>query len=278
MGKIKDITGQRFGRLVVLRVTGERLRRGVLWRCACDCGNTCKVSSGDLKSGNVKSCGCLAREYRAEWARSQKKDLTGRRFGQLVVLRDSGERPYGSVLWRCACDCGNTCKVSSASLKSGSTKSCGCLARQTTYRMVRSNIKDITGQRFGRLVVLRDTGERSGRSVLWFCACDCGNTTKVQTGDLKTGRTRSCGCLARETRIQAGRSNLKDITGQRFGRLVVLRDTGERMHGRVLWLCACDCGNTCKVQTGNLQSGHTRSCGCGRSHSGNSGGNQPFRK
>lgn len=56
----------------------------------------------------------------------------------------------------------------------------------------------------------------------------------------------------------------KDITGQRFGRLVALgpigRTTGTRKY--ILWLCQCDCGNTHKVTANNLRSGSTASCGC----------------
>ena len=51
--------------------------------------------------------------------------------------------------------------------------------------------------------------------------------------------------------------NLKDITGQRFGRLVVLEYLG-----RSKWLCICDCGATMIAGTGHLKSGHTCSCGC----------------
>lgn len=54
-----------------------------------------------------------------------------------------------------------------------------------------------------------------------------------------------------------------DKTGQRFGQLVVLRQTPERDRwGRIWWECLCDCGQLCIVQGKRMQSGHTRSCGC----------------
>lgn len=57
---------------------------------------------------------------------------------------------------------------------------------------------DLSGHRFGRLVVYRRiTGARSGR-VTWECACDCGATANATTGDLRSGNTASCGCLRRE--------------------------------------------------------------------------------
>lgn len=54
-----------------------------------------------------------------------------------------------------------------------------------------------------------------------------------------------------------------DLTGQRFGRLVVKHCTGEKSPwGSYLWLCLCDCGREVSVRSGNLQNGHTQSCGC----------------
>lgn len=62
-------------------------------------------------------------------------------------------------------------------------------------------IIDLTGQRFGRLVVVRDVG-RASNCVLWECRCDCGTITKVLSYQLIRGRvkggTKSCGCLQRE--------------------------------------------------------------------------------
>jgi hypothetical protein len=55
-----------------------------------------------------------------------------------------------------------------------------------------------------------------------------------------------------------------DLTGMRFGRLVVLGATGERGHRGWVWRCLCDCGNESLVITTKLRRGTTRSCGCGR--------------
>jgi hypothetical protein len=54
---------------------------------------------------------------------------------------------------------------------------------------------DLTGQRFGRLVAIARTHERTRRSVVWVCLCDCGNTTRVPAMQLVWIHTRSCGCL-----------------------------------------------------------------------------------
>lgn len=56
-------------------------------------------------------------------------------------------------------------------------------------------LKDLTGQRFGRLVVLY-RGENSGKHPYWVCRCDCGNEKSVASTKLVSGNTKSCGCYA----------------------------------------------------------------------------------
>jgi hypothetical protein len=77
--KAIDLSGRRFGRLNVitndiLRTDG-RQRRERLWRCLCDCGNEAQVSGGNLRGGNVASCGCLRKENAHKtkhgWARRE---------------------------------------------------------------------------------------------------------------------------------------------------------------------------------------------------------------
>lgn len=57
---------------------------------------------------------------------------------------------------------------------------------------------DINGQRFGRLTVVAMTDRRSHNNVMWRCACDCGGEVVVVGRDLRSGSTRSCGCLKRQ--------------------------------------------------------------------------------
>lgn len=66
-------------------------------------------------------------------------------------------------------------------------------------------------------------------------------------------------------------SKLKDLTGQRFGKLTALYRIHNYHKKRVHWLCICDCGNLAEVASCNLQSQTTNSCGClyqehGKSH------------
>ncbi|MEA3423739.1 MAG: hypothetical protein U9Q80_08115 [Bacillota bacterium] len=173
-------------------------------------------------------------------------DLIGQKFGILTVVEacntDKG------VMLKCICDCGNEKTVSSKNLRYGKVKSCGCLASK-------SKIKDITGQRFGKLVAKEFTGKIKNHSAVWLCQCDCGNTAEVKSNALSGGAIQSCGCLRSEVRIH-------DLTGQRFGKLVAIERTGKKQNNSQVWLCKCDCGNKAEVSAGNLTSGKTNSCGC----------------
>ena len=60
----------------------------------------------------------------------------------------------------------------------------------------------ITGQRFGRLVAIQPTSKRCGNSIVWKCLCDCGNTAFVSSNNLRSGKTKSCGCLHKEVVIK----------------------------------------------------------------------------
>jgi hypothetical protein len=61
-----------------------------------------------------------------------------------------------------------------------------------------SNFKDLTGQRFGKLLVLQ-CDKRNGREQYWFCRCDCGRDAIVLGRSLKNGDSKSCGCYLKRT-------------------------------------------------------------------------------
>lgn len=71
-----------------------------------------------------------------------------------------------------------------------------------------SRIRDLSGQRFGRLTAVSRGGSKiygGQRFTTWICVCDCGASTTVVMRSLVTGTTRSCGCLGIESRITHGR-------------------------------------------------------------------------
>lgn len=81
-------------------------------------------------------------------------------------------------------------------------KSCGCLTKTTQFRS-----KDLRGQKFGRLSVVKETEKRDkdNRAVIWLCRCECGNMCEVASTDLRQGMVRSCGCLKKEWQHKHGK-------------------------------------------------------------------------
>jgi len=113
-------------------------------------------------------------------------DLTGQRFGKLVVREKLPPISDGRTRWLCDCDCGNSCVVSSYALRKKHQKSCGC-----------GRIKNIVGQRYGRLVVLKRSDQYvliSGRTrkCLWECRCDCGEIVYRLSEKLRQGKNCAC--------------------------------------------------------------------------------------
>lgn len=123
MSAMKNLVGQKFGRLTVQSLSKKRASGGrILWNCLCDCGTKKRVDTSRLNNGNTKSCGCLKRHT---------TDLVGMRFGSLVIQKLFIKKsPDGSRLWKCLCDCGKTSKVKTSGLNNGTSRSCGCAAAE----------------------------------------------------------------------------------------------------------------------------------------------------
>ena len=65
---------------------------------------------------------------------------------------------------------------------------------------------NLTNQRFGRLVAIECGPSDSSNNTFWYCICDCGKKVLIALGRLRSGRTRSCGCLKKDL---AGKQNIK---------------------------------------------------------------------
>ena len=132
-------------------------------------------------------------------------------------------------------------------------------------------IQDLSNQQFGRWTVLHLDEERSSSSSgkkYWICKCECGNTGSVRSDQLKSGRSKSCGCLNRELASQRfkqmaeqPRSLKQDLTGQTFGYWFV-ESRAENQNNHVAWNCVCKCGTKRVVLGQSLKNGRSKSCGC----------------
>lgn len=128
-----------------------------------------------------------------------QEDLKGKKFGKLIVLEYVKNPNKNGNSWLCQCECGNKTYLNSYRLKSGHTKSCGCLNKH----------KKLEGKRFGNLTVIKRVG-RKNNSGIWLCRCDCGKEVTCYQSNILRGTSTSCGCLksyyARQSRNCHGES------------------------------------------------------------------------
>lgn len=181
MGLLKNLIGIRYGRLIVVsRSSRTDCRQNSYWICKCDCGKTKEICGCNLRSGKTNSCGC----YSISRLKNSRIDLSGKTFNLLKVVSYSHQK--GKLhYWSCVCDCGKEKIIEGSSLRSGNTRSCGCIIRD-----------NLVGKRFGRWVVLEMFVINSRTKPK--CQCDCGVIKNVFSGSLKSGSSISCGCYKTE--------------------------------------------------------------------------------
>ena len=184
--QFEDLVGKQFNRLFVNKLIGKNKSGYYVWDCVCSCGQHISVESAKLKNGNTKSCGCLKGE---KSGLNNYKDLTGCVFGYLTVLDRDMNMPKGKgAYWKVQCVCGNIKTCLGKDLLSGHSVTCGCHIGRDNHRL------DLIGEKYGELTVIDFAGIKN-RHTTWLCECSCGNRLVVDVGRLRSGNTKSCGCV-----------------------------------------------------------------------------------
>lgn len=142
-----------------------------------------------------------------------KTNIIGNKYGKLTVIKQVEDhiQPNGTLVpqFECLCDCGNTCVEKRNKLLYKAFPTCGCEIKRG------SNKIDLTGQRFGRLTVIREVGRNAHNEILWECLCDCGNIVVVAGYALRSGHTQSCGCYMKDRIIETCKKyNPYDLSGE----------------------------------------------------------------
>ena len=150
------------------------------------------------------------------------KDLTGKKFGRLTVLKFSGHSNGSKKrMWLCQCDCGNQKTVIAERIVSGNTSSCGCARKEFKT----SRTRDLSGFKTGRLTALSCVGSRDyngNKKRRWLCQCDCGKQTIQDASALYNGKRISCGCAKTEASAQNSIKSRHKIVKKDSGFKVVL--------------------------------------------------------
>lgn len=187
-------------------------------------------------------------------------DEVGNRYGRLLVINKI--KIDGHWKWHCRCDCKNEINVSGTMLRSGNTKSCGCLQKEQAIKSNLKRGKILPNQKFGRLTTIEfvpDAKSNTQRNGRWLCKCGCGNEIYISGNHLKTSKNPSCGCFQKE---QTSLRTVIREEGNKYGLLTVIEEIGRDKDGRVLWKCLCTRGNE-KITLGkSLRQGLVLSCGC----------------
>lgn len=140
---ILNLSGKKFGRLTAIEFAFKSKYRE-FWKFVCECGKTKIIYLYDVKRGKTKSCGCN-RVIRMMENKLARKDLTNKKFGRLLVLKevDTPEnKKKKNLYWLCLCDCGNKKVICSKYLMTNNVLSCGCLQKEnkTKHGMCGSSI------------------------------------------------------------------------------------------------------------------------------------------
>lgn len=217
-GKSINLNGKRFGNLTVLYCT-QHVNNSYYWLCKCDCGKLLSVRSDALRSGNTTSCGCsrvISAHYRKE---RNIKNTIGNIYRNSIVIEhvegmEHEECKQHTTFFKCKClKCGNIFISNLSNLRKNKRKN-GC-PQCTMEESVKNKRKknDISGQRFGKLLVIKQTSLIKHGSLLYKCVCDCGNEILCDSYSLTKQHTKSCGCLAKENASINGFKNLQKSNG-----------------------------------------------------------------
>lgn len=164
------------------------------YNCSCvHCNKTFNSLYAEVKSKKKDGCGCKNGPIEKP---NKRRNVEGQRFGHCIAVKRL-ENGY----WACQCDCGKTFTTSLSHLTTGHTKSCGCYRVLNTHNM---KVKDLAGKKINMLTVEKYMYSKrftcGDTAAMWLCECECGSKTIVSTGELVSGGTKSCGCLAASKR------------------------------------------------------------------------------
>lgn len=185
----KDISGIRFGRLIAKEIVYKKPR--YWWKCECDCGKEKYATLYQLETGNTKSCGCYKKDFK-------NSIIAGSKYYRWKPHFKTGNvDSSGSVYWMCECECGVYKEISAATLKSGQSKSCGCLHKELLKeRLMKKRYERLLsriGDKVNEFTILKIIEEHPGYKTIFLCECSCGKKVELKEEQLYENTRQSCG-------------------------------------------------------------------------------------
>lgn len=165
-----------------------------------------------------KGIDCKGKHYqRIETGRAY--DYTGKRNDRLTVLwrvKILNHNYDKQVFWLCQCTCGNLVAVASTKLtRANSTRSCGCLQKESISKLGKNSRTDLTGYVINGITFLKYNSQYKidnhikSKNAYWDCKCKCGKIFTANSGEILQNRILSCGCLG--TRKSNGEKIIENI-------------------------------------------------------------------
>jgi predicted SprT family Zn-dependent metalloprotease len=172
MGKLIDLTGQKFGKWLVIEMAPSKGgKHSSFWKCVCECGYKSSVDSNSLRRGESRSCqGCAVRARFADKRRSapltERLEKWERRRAQISKARKA---------WK-------------------ERKRLGI--GPVPNALKRDNLVDMTGRQVGEWTVTDRVTNSTSNRAYWRCQCSCGREANVEGVSLRRGNSTRCGSCA----------------------------------------------------------------------------------
>lgn len=132
MGAKLDVTGERYGALVALYPTEQRLQNSIGWMFQCNCSNKRILPLNRVRYGQIKSCGC---HINTVHGKRKQRDLIGKKFGSLTVVESLGQSGgKGHYISKVRCDCGYEFTTRDTFLVCGRKVQCPQCSREETIK------------------------------------------------------------------------------------------------------------------------------------------------
>lgn len=243
MGKYiasKDLIGKVFKNLTVTEVIDIPEVKGRKLICNCNCGEQVTTTYSAVRAGNTV-CECQVR--------IKQKNHVGNKYN-LLTIESLDESNTKNVITNC--ECGGTKSVNFGLLLLGKIKSCGCLSKS----------KPTVGEIYNRFTIIEDLpsikyGNSSYKQVK--AQCECGNTRNICYKDLKKGKSKSCGCINAEIKIDIVKNNV-------YNNWTIISEGKPYIStkGKVRTVNAkCICGKEkSNITLNSIVHGKSKSCGC----------------
>jgi hypothetical protein len=273
----KDLTNKRFYNLVAKKIIGKNYK-GVIWECECDCGNITQTTATKLRVGLKKSCGCR-KHGKNHYMWSGHENILGSFWTHIRNHANSRNLVF-NVSIKEAADLfkhqNERCAISGVKLSlPKNTEEYISRLHTASFDRIDSSKGYIKGnvQWIHKILNAIKLDMDQDDFINWCIKIAKNNTNFTY---LKLNNKRKIWSARKHQNSPAVhgqnikisnkkvkvKSKNKDLTEQRFGKLVAKKIIGKNCYGNI-WECKCDCGNTTSCVATLLRLGRKNSCGCG---------------